>query len=73
MKTTHTNACTMAFGRPSKVAGICARCDELRAGATPRPGYSFIRQANEQRQISAIRAHRCSVGNCGAVCTFGDF
>lgn len=73
MTTRHSNACTMAFGRPSKVAGTCPRCDELRAGAAPRPGYTSLRQATEQRQIAAIRAHRCAVSNCGPVCTFGDF
>ncbi len=70
-KTIHTNGCTMAFGRLSKQVGICARCDELRAGATPRAGY--VKASFAIRQMDAIRAHSCNVSRCGPVCTFGDW
>lgn len=71
----------LPFGRKAS-PGICARCDELRAGATPRTpswvGKVQARQVNEAADRAASRAHFApdgphARGECGLVCTFGDW
>lgn len=71
-KVVHNSKCTMAFGRPSKHAD-CPRCEELKAGAEPRSGWSDAKREFERRSIEAIRAHDCKRAGCGPVCTFGDW
>lgn len=72
----------LPFGRKA-APGECPRCDELLAGAAPREAHPAIRAAAEQRaddteRSAAIRAHFAaggphSAGQCGPVCTFGDW
>jgi hypothetical protein len=63
--------------------GECARCDQLRAGATPREAPPAIRKAAERKradaaQVVAIQEHfrpggPHSTGACGPVCTAFDW
>lgn len=73
----HSNLCTMAFGRYTKDAGKCLRCDELKAGAPARAGwqkaYYSKKNADEAQHLREIRNHNCETANCGPVCTFGDW
>lgn len=71
--TKHGNDCTMAFGRYSP-EGKCARCDELRAGASPRSGWrSNMRRQNTRSMLETIKAHDCAKSGCGPVCTAFDY
>ncbi len=71
----HNDSCVMAFGRPSPI-GICARCDELRAGSAPRKGWN-TRAMKDAARSKEIHAHFASEyhrsGKCGVVCTFGEW
>jgi hypothetical protein len=80
MKTTihgHSNQCTMAFGRYTKEPTKCLRCDELRAGATPRAGwqkdYFAKKKADAARFSRELKNHDCKAAGCGPFCTFGDW
>lgn len=71
-KTRHSFDCTMAFGRPTKVVGACARCDELRAGAAPREGWGRTRAqraTDADRFRRELKSHDCIKSHCGPVCT----
>lgn len=61
------------FGR--KTVG-CPRCDELRSGATPiawAPSR-VTRDAAHCREIAAhFASHAHRSGQCGPVCTYGDW
>jgi len=75
MHTKHNlTACTMSFGRPSKLLGACSRCDELRAGAVPRRGWTkYGAKVWEAHRVRAIAAHDCAKSKCGPVCTAFDW
>lgn len=70
---THSSACKMAFGRPTKEIGACPRCDELRAGAAPRKGWGASKRDNDRRRSAEIYSHNCTESKCGPVCTFGEW
>jgi len=64
-----------AFGR--KTPG-CPRCDELLAGAAPVQWAGSKRRRDEEMERRSIAAHfapggRHARGECGPVCTFGDW
>jgi hypothetical protein len=61
----------LPFGRRA-APGVCARCDELSAGAAPRAGWVRKRQsgAGDVRAHMASEAHRT---RCGPVCTYGEW
>ena len=63
------------FGRKAPV-GKCARCDELRAGAAPvkwAPSRASI-DAQRCKEIAAhFAGHKHRSGQCGPVCTFGEW
>ncbi|ASR39870.1 hypothetical protein BAY61_31790 (plasmid) [Prauserella marina] len=71
----------LPFGRKAE-AGVCPRCDELRNGAPPRT-LSWVDNVRRQEQEDAqrtrdIRAHfgphgPHARGECGPVCTYGDW
>ncbi len=61
-----------AFGRLA-APDLCPRCDELRAGASPTPGWSARRIRCDAATIAAIRAHDCRISHCGPVCTAFDW
>ena len=69
----HNQGCTMAFGRPTKDRGVCARCDELAAGAAPVKGWGQQKREAEARLSLAIKQHDCVKSNCGPVCTKFDW
>lgn len=64
------------FGR--KTPG-CPRCDELLDGQDPvRWDWADKRRRDEHERQEAVRAHFApggphSRGECGAVCTYGDW
>lgn len=62
------------FGR--KTPG-CPRCDELLAGAAPVVWHGTRKAQRDAEQCRAIAAHFSShahrSGQCGPVCTFGDW
>lgn len=65
----------MAFGRRAP-EGECARCDELRAGAEPRPGWYDAHSLRPQQATTAeIEQHgkTCAACRTGAVCTAFDW
>lgn len=76
--TTHHKAdCRMAFGRKDP---SCPRCVELFAGAEPRQWSRYQTWAyarGEAVSDAEIRAHFDSKkhrsGQCGPVCTFGEW
>ena len=78
----HNNGKALPFGR-YKPPGACPRCDELRAGATPRQAHPAVRAAQERRRDDEerdeqIRAHFApggphATGKCGPVCTTFDW
>jgi hypothetical protein len=61
------------FGR--KTAG-CPRCDELLAGAAPVK-WAASRASQDAQRCKEIAAHfsghRHQSGQCGPVCTFGEW
>ena len=65
-----------SFGR--KTPG-CPRCDELIAGAAPvTQPWRETRKQEDARRSASIAAHfapggRHARGDCGPVCTFGDW
>lgn len=67
----------MAFGKFTKVAGVCPRCDELKAGAPSRDGwqkqYYTTKKKHEEQFNRELKAHNCQASKCGPVCTFGDW
>jgi hypothetical protein len=70
MPTTKHTCNGPVFGRLTEG---CARCDELRNGATP----IRWKKSNDEQRRDEIRAHfapngRHALGLCGPVCTFGD-
>lgn len=73
VQATHNDQCRMAFGRPTKQAGTCPRCDELREGAAPRKGWGDHKRRFEAQRSEAIRRHDCKLAGCSYVCTFGDW
>jgi hypothetical protein len=69
----------MAFGRKDPE---CPRCQELLAGAQPRPGWQrdyFTRKAQQEKQTrDAMNEHFAPGGPhqrgvCGPVCTAFDY
>lgn len=74
------NRSGLPFGKLAP-EGQCPRCDERRHGAAPRErgnGMRYGRRAAADAERSAdIRAHFASVGHqrgdCGIVCTYGDW
>lgn len=70
--TKHNHLCTMAFGRKSD-AGVCPRCDELRAGAPVRASWHKGHFEQKAQERAAIRNHDCKASRCAIVCTFGDW
>lgn len=71
----HGPECVMAFGKKSP-AGVCARCDELTAGAAPRAGWQgpyYARKAAEAARLARMPKHDCARSGCGPVCTWGDW
>lgn len=71
----------LPFGRKAPV-GQCPRCDQLHAGAAPRT-LNWVESRNrtladDVERGAAIRAHFAvngphAAGQCGPVCTFGDW
>lgn len=51
----------------------CPRCDELANGAPAVQWFGTRRAAEEARTLAAIRAHDCTLSNCGPVCTAFDW
>lgn len=77
--TKHKKDCGRIF---KKYDRTCPRCQELILGAQARPGWQgphFAAKADRIRKdIDAIREHfapggRHDRGECGPVCTFGDW
>lgn len=64
--TKHNDSCTMAFGKPS-IHDNCPRCQELKAGATPREGWGNLARKAANTSLSAycfsvaIYHDRCTV------------
>lgn len=81
VKHTCRNGRGPAYGRLAKT-GTCPRCDELRAGATPREAPATVqlarrRQADEADYDRRVRDHFApggphATGACGPVCTAFD-
>lgn len=74
MKTLHKLDCTRAFKNYDLT---CARCIELANGSKARAGWSDHKRQFERDSIAATDAHFKShahlSGQCGPVCTFGDW
>jgi hypothetical protein len=66
----------LPFGKRAPI-GTCERCDQLRAGADPIPGWGVDKVDEDERRAAEIRAHfagdKHRSGGCGPVCTFGDW
>lgn len=58
--TPHSLACTMTFGRLTLATGVCARCDELRAGAVARPRFA----SRSDRYSGAAPVAKVASGAC---------
>jgi hypothetical protein len=80
-KHTHDNG-KLPWGK-KKPLGECRRCDQLRAGATPREAHPALQAAqrrrdNEEQTTAAMRDHFApggphATGTCGPVCTAFDY
>lgn len=77
--TKHSPDCKRVF---KKYDPECPRCQELAAGASPRKGWQADYYSRKQREESSReRAHAAHFapggpharGECGPVCTFGDW
>ena len=73
-KVKHKLDCARVFNRYD---ANCPRCQELMQGATPREGWGDRKRQQEAIQGRAISAHfkseRHLNGECGVICTFGDW
>lgn len=72
-KVKHKADCSRVWKRYD---ATCPRCVELIAGADPRKGWGS-RRVNDERQSVEIQKHFTSPrhlsGECGLVCTYGDW
>jgi hypothetical protein len=68
-----------AFGRRTRG---CPRCDELAAGARPRPGWNqtltvergqWVYQDRDVVRARELARHDCKAAGCRLVCTFGQW
>lgn len=71
------NASGLPFGKLA-APGACARCDERRYTDAPaRPDHAAGRRNQDAVRSAELRAHFDSAnhlaGNCGLVCTFGEW
>ena len=72
------NRSGLPFGRKAE-PGVCPRCDEMRSGAPARErfGGRLTRAQRDEQESADLRAHFASSrhrnGECGLVCTFGQW
>lgn len=71
--TKHSPDCKMVFGRKD---ANCPRCQELIAGLAPRRWAPSFAQRDTQacHEVSAhFASHKHLSGDCGVICTFGEW
>jgi hypothetical protein len=66
----HTEECRRVFNRYDP---RCPRCQELMAGAAPRPGWAAPARQRREQFLAELRAHNCKRSGCGPVCTAFDW